>query len=213
MPPILRHYTLGQMANNTYLIADPQTNQAVLIDPALGVSDILPEIASEGWQIGMILLTHAHFDHTYGIYQLMDILEPLPSIALHPCDENLYQSGGLGDLMGLHRDPLPGITHQLTDGEQLTIGKYSLTVTHCPGHTPGHVFFYSQELAAAFVGDIIFRRGIGRTDLPGGSQHVLVKNIREKILTLPPDTRLLNGHGQETTVKEEMSENPFLMMV
>ncbi|NSW50989.1 MAG: MBL fold metallo-hydrolase [Anaerolineae bacterium] len=208
--PILRSYAIGQMANNTYLVADPASNHAVLIDPAMGIGKLLPGITSEGWQIQMILLTHAHFDHTYGIYELMEVLEPLPPIALHPRDGSLYNGGGLGELMGLFRDPFPAVQHPLTDGESLPVGQYTLTAHHCPGHTPGHVFFYSRELEAAFVGDIIFRRSIGRTDLPGGSQPVLLQSIREHILTLPPQTRLLNGHGAETTVAEEAAENPFL---
>ena len=86
-----------------------------------------------------------------------------------------------------------------------------MLVHHCPGHTPGHVFFHSTDLNAAFVGDIIFHRGVGRTDLPGGSETQLLASIRKMIFTLPPHTRLLNGHGAETSVQEEQQENPFFM--
>ena len=161
----LREYTLGQLANNSYLLADTQTNQAVLIDPPMGVSEILQDIQADGWQLSLILLTHAHFDHTYGIYELQDQLPSLPPIALHLGDANLYRGGGLGELMGLYRNPLPPVQRWLEDGDNIQLGEYVLRVVHCPGHTPGHVFFHSTDLNTAFVGDIIFRRGIGRTCL------------------------------------------------
>ena len=91
------------------------------------------------------------------------------------------------------------------------IGEHPIQVIHCPGHSPGSVLFYSEPLGTAIVGDSIFQRGIGRTDLPGGSGKELLHNIRQKIFSLPNDTRLLPGHGPATTVEEEKRENPFLM--
>jgi glyoxylase-like metal-dependent hydrolase (beta-lactamase superfamily II) len=197
------------MGNNTYLFGDADSKEAALIDPSFEVSSILSELTEEGWTVKHILLTHAHFDHTYGIYELMKGMNELPPIALHHCEKNLYSEGGLGELMGLHRDPLPEPTVWLSEGVDFLVGAYSLQVFHCPGHTPGHVFFYSKEATSAFVGDIIFKQGIGRTDLPGGSEHVLLKNIREKVLTLPDETLLLPGHGPVTSVAEERDGNPF----
>ena len=207
----LQEYVIGNMANNTYLLTDTETNQALLIDPAMGISEIMPEIKNNGWQISEILLTHAHFDHTYGIYELQDNFPTLPPIALHTRDQTLYNGGGLGELMGLHRAPLPAISHWLKDEEIIQFGSYSISVRHCPGHTPGHVLFYVPELQSAFVGDCIFRRSVGRTDLPGGSHEELIHTIKEKIFTLPKETRLLSGHGASTTVEEEMQGNPFLI--
>lgn len=209
MQPIIKTYTLGQMGNNTYLFGDAESHQAVLIDPSFDTTKILPGLEQEGWQIEAILLTHAHFDHTNGIYELIDLLPELPPIALHPCDMNLYHEGGLGGF-GLHQKPLPEPELQLHEGIELSIGAHRLSIHHCPGHTPGHVFFYSKEASAAFVGDIIFQRSVGRTDLPGGSEHVLLKNIHEKVMILPDETILLPGHGPATTVKEERLGNPFL---
>ena len=210
MPLHLREYVIGNMANNTYLLADTETNQALLIDPAMGIPQIIQEINTEGWLISEILLTHAHFDHTYGIYDLQDNWAALPPMALHSHDQTLYNGGGLGELMGLHRPPLPSISHWLKDEEIIQIGRYSISIRHCPGHTPGHVLFYSPELQSAFVGDCIFRHSIGRTDLPGGSYEMLIYSIKEKIFTLPKETRLFSGHGASTTVEEEMQENPLL---
>jgi glyoxylase-like metal-dependent hydrolase (beta-lactamase superfamily II) len=198
------------MGNNTYLFGDIESKEVVLIDPSFGVANLLPELGKEEWQVKYILLTHAHFDHTYGIYELMKKMDNLPPIGLHPCDANLYKGGGLGELMGLHRDALPEPALILTESEAVQVGSYTLEVIHCPGHTPGHVFFYAKESKAAFVGDIIFQQGIGRTDLPGGSERVLLENIRKKVLTLPDETVLYPGHGPATSVAEERENNPFL---
>ena len=209
MKPIVKTYPIGQMGNNTYLFGDPESKQAVLIDPAFESSAILPEIEEEGWQLTHILLTHAHFDHTYGIYELSQALPSLPPIALHPCDKELYESGGLGELMGLQRDALPHPAIWLEEGTIIPVGSQVLLSRHCPGHTPGHVFFYSDAAKTAFVGDIIFFQGIGRTDLPGGSETVLLKNIATHIFSLPFETRLLPGHGPATSVAQERAHNPF----
>jgi hydroxyacylglutathione hydrolase len=210
MKPIVKTYAIGQMGNNTYLFGDPESKQAVLIDPSFGSSAILPEIKEEGWQVSHILLTHAHFDHTYGIYELSQAMPSLPPIALHRCDKDLYESGGLGELMGLQRDLLPQPAIWLEEGAIIPVGSQVLITRHCPGHTPGHVFFYSESARTAFVGDIIFFQGIGRTDLPGGSETVLLKNIAAHIFSLPAETHLLPGHGPATSVAQEREGNPFL---
>ena len=209
MKPVIKTYPVGHMGNNTYLFGDADSKEAVLIDPSFDVSSILPELEKEGWQIEAILLTHAHFDHTNGIYELVDTLPELPPVALHPGGMTLYHEGGLGGA-GLHQNPLPEPELILQEGSDISIGAHKLSIYHCPGHTPGHVFFYSSETASAFVGDIIFQRSIGRTDLPGGSHQVLLKNIREKILTLPDETVLYPGHGTATSVAEERDGNQFL---
>ena len=211
MKPIINTYPLGQMGNNSYLFGDAETKEAVLIDPSFGVANLLPELEKEDWTLKYILLTHAHFDHTYGIYELMSAMDELPPIGLHACEAKLYQEGGLGELMGLHRDPLPEATLSLEEGVDVQVGDHTLKVVHCPGHSPGHVFLYSKDAASAFVGDIIFQRGIGRTDLPGGSERVLLQNIHDKVLTLPDETILYPGHGPATSVSEERDGNPFLM--
>jgi hydroxyacylglutathione hydrolase len=92
----------------------------------------------------------------------------------------------------------------------LQAGGYSFEVRHTPGHTPGHVVFYCAPEKLVFCGDVIFMSGIGRTDLPGGSYPALLNSIQQQILTLPDATRLLSGHGPETTVGQERLENPFL---
>lgn len=210
MPLEIVLFQLDPMDNNTYLVADSVTGQAAVIDPSFNSPVICETARQHGWKLRAIWLTHAHFDHIAGINALLMRQEhPIP-IGLHPDDLPLYhQSGGAG-LFGIQLDPSPEPDLSFTHGQILKLGEQKLEVRHTPGHTPGHVIFYSSDQAAAFCGDLIFFRGVGRTDLPGGSQAELLRSIREQVFTLPAETRILSGHGPESTVKEEMEENPFV---
>jgi hydroxyacylglutathione hydrolase len=118
---------------------------------------------------------------------------------------------GGAPLFGMKIDPGPEPNFDLAHGQVLRLGEHSLEVRHCPGHTRGHVIFYCAQERLAFVGDVIFRGSIGRTDLPGGDMDTLVENIFAQVLTLPDETRLLSGHGEATTVQAEREGNPFLL--
>lgn len=210
MPLEIVSIQLGPMENNSYLLADPTTRQAAAVDPSFESQVILEEALRQGWQIHAIWLTHAHFDHIAGISDLRQAREtPLP-VGLHKGDLPLWRQGGGAGLFGLEIDPGPEPTLEFSHGQTLQLGDFELEVRHTPGHTPGHVIFYSSQSGAAIVGDLIFYHGVGRTDLPGGNHSLLLRSIREQILSLPPSTRLLSGHGPETTVEEERAHNPFL---
>ena len=200
---------LGPLSNNTYLIADSQTSQAAVIDPAMDSELVLATAEQRGWQIQYIWLTHAHFDHIAGAGQLFKACSTPPVLYLHPADLPLYQQQGNAAEFGLQLDDLPAETQPLADGQMITLGQSHLEVHHTPGHSPGHVVIYSAEAQTAFCGDLVFAGSVGRTDLPGGSSMLLIHSIRRSILSLPPATRLLCGHGPETTVGEELQYNPF----
>jgi len=203
-------YEMGPVMTNVYLIADPQTSEAAVIDPAADGEVIVAEALERGWRIGNIWLTHGHFDHLAGSAGVADHLSPLPPVALHALDYPLWRLEGGAPLFGMHIDPGPEPTVSLEHGQQLHLGHNLLEVRHAPGHTPGHVIFYCAAAAVAFCGDVIFQMGIGRTDLPGGDYETLIHSIQTQILTLPDETRLLSGHGPETTVGLERRMNPFL---
>jgi len=203
-------YVLGPLENNTYLLADSVSSEAVIIDPALGSETILEDIHRSHLKITGIWVTHAHFDHISGINQLAKAIHPLDIIGLHPDDLSLWREGGGARYFGINLRPEVEPTLFFFHGQQLNLGKHFIEVRHTPGHTRGHVVFYVKDLATVFCGDLIFHHSIGRTDLPGGDQTALLKSIRNHILTLPPKTRLLSGHGPETKVGEEKSENPYL---
>ena len=203
-------FTLGPFQTNAYLIADPDDGVAAVIDPAWDGTVILAEAQRRGWRIAHLWLTHAHFDHLGGAGAIADALNPLPPVALHPRDYPLWRMQGGAALFGMRIDPGPEPTIELTHGQRLRLGGAELEVRHTPGHTSGHVVFYLAAQSVAFVGDVIFRGSIGRTDLPGGDYDTLIHSINTQILTLPGATRLLSGHGPETTVETEKQTNPFL---
>ena len=201
---------LGPVQTNAYVIADPSSGEAVVIDPAWDGHTIVAEASRHGWRIGSIWLTHAHFDHLGGSAGVADESSPEPPVALHPADYPLWRSQGGAPLFGLHIDPGPEPTVDLRHGQVLRVGSNILEVRHAPGHTPGHVVFYCAGEGICFCGDVIFAGSIGRTDLPGGNYQTLMGSIHQQILTLPDETRLLSGHGPETTVGTERMENPLL---
>ena len=203
-------FTLGPVQTNAYLVADPQTKEAAVIDPSWDGHLILAEAQKRGWRIGHLWYTHAHFDHIGGAAAIADALNPLPLVALHPADHVLWRAGGGGRMFGLPIDPGPEPSIDFVHGQTLRLGSNIFEVRYTPGHTPGHVVFYCAAENICFCGDLIFAHSVGRTDLPGGSWDTLVQSIREQIYSLPESTRLLSGHGPETTVGEEKVSNPFV---
>jgi glyoxylase-like metal-dependent hydrolase (beta-lactamase superfamily II) len=203
-------FVLGPVQTNAYLLGDPETGEAAVIDPAWDGELILESARSRGWRIAHLWYTHAHFDHIGGAAAIADASNPLPLVALHPADHALWRMQGGAPLFGFKIDPGPEPTIDLAESQVLRLGAVDLHVRHTPGHTPGHTILYAPALGACFCGDLIFRRGVGRADLPGGDWDQLAESIRTKVFTLPEQTRLLPGHGAETSVGEEIRSNPFV---
>jgi glyoxylase-like metal-dependent hydrolase (beta-lactamase superfamily II) len=129
--------------------------------------------------------------------------------ALHPLDRPLLAALSLqGSMFGFPPAEEPAIAHDLVDGERITFGEVSLEVIFTPGHAPGHCAFGMGDVV--FVGDVLFRGSVGRTDLPGGSFETLERSIRERLFTQADDVRCLTGHGAETTIGHERRHNPFV---
>ncbi|HXF84694.1 MAG TPA: MBL fold metallo-hydrolase [Anaerolineales bacterium] len=203
-------FTLGPAQTNAYLVADPETREAAVIDPAWDGHIILNEAQRRGWRIGHLWYTHAHFDHIGGAAAIADALNPLPHVALHPNDHVLWRSGGGGVLFGFDIDPGPEPTIDFVHGMKMKLGSNEFEVRFTPGHTPGHCILYVPSARVCFCGDLIFAGSVGRTDFPGGNWDQLVESIKTQVFTLPDETRLLSGHGPETTVGREKRANPFV---
>lgn len=204
---MIRHWSLGPMANNTYLIVDEATNDVALVDPSFASEQILPEIREKGYHLRYILNTHAHFDHILGNHYFAR--ETQAPIALHRLDLDLLR--GLvrySEMFGVTATASPEPTLFLEDEQTLILGETRIKVLFTPGHAPGHVTFLVGD--SAIVGDCLFAGSIGRTDLPGASLQTLLHSIRTRLLTLPDETHVLPGHGQETTIGVERRTNPFL---
>ena len=210
MSTICIPFVLGPLENNTYLVVDSESNEAVAVDPSFDSEIVLSEIRQQGWQLTQIWLTHAHFDHIVGVKTLASSADPPIPVGLHPGDLVLWKQNGGAPSFGvkIERGPEPSLF--FAHGQILHVGNLTLEVRHTPGHTRGHVVFVCHSAGFALCGDLIFNNGVGRTDLPGGDANALINSIRTQILTLPPTTRLYSGHGPETTVGDEIKKNPFL---
>jgi len=203
-------FTLGPAMTNAYLVADSSTKEAAVIDPAWDGKHILAEAQKRGWRIAHLWYTHAHFDHIGGAAEIADALNPLPLVALHPNDHVLWRAGGGAALFGFKIDPGPEPSIDFTHGQILRLGNYQFEVRFTPGHTLGHCILYCAEENLCFCGDLIFAGSVGRVDLPGGDWATLEASIRQHVYNMPDDTRLLSGHGPETTVGAEKRSNPFV---
>lgn len=203
-------FNLGPAQTNAYLVADGDTKEAVVIDPAWDGHVILAEAQKRGWRIGHLWYTHAHFDHIGGAGAIADALNPLPLVALHPNDHVLWRAGGGGAIFGFDIDPGPEPTIDFVHGQKMKLGNYEFEVRFTPGHSTGHCIVYVSSEKLCFCGDLIFNGSVGRTDLPGGDWDQLVQSIKEQVFVMPDDVRLLSGHGPETTVGNEKANNPFV---
>lgn len=181
-----------------------------VIDAGYEPAPLLRLIEESGLTPEALLLTHAHSDHIAGIRELLVRYPGTPIwIASQEeawlADPELNLSAYLG--VGVTAPPAGRL---LAEGDTLTLGGTSWRVLHTPGHSPGGLTFVCDEHSIAFVGDSLFAGSIGRTDFPGSSHELLVESIRTKLYTLPDETRVLPGHGPETTIGREKRTNPFV---
>lgn len=197
------------MQNCTLLWCE-HTNQAAVVDPGGDIELILDAVQQQGITLTKILLTHAHIDHVGATAQLAEQLN-IPIEGPHKADE--FWLSGLPDQSRMFGfPPVKGFTptRWLTDNDTVTIGNQTLTVLHCPGHTPGHVVFYHEPSGLAQVGDVLFKGSIGRTDFPQGDHHALLTSIHDKLMPLGDNVTFIPGHGPMSTLGEEKRSNPFL---
>jgi hydroxyacylglutathione hydrolase len=199
-------FVLGPFQENTYLLSDATTGDAVFIDPGDDGDALADVLRSRELNLVAVWLTHAHIDHIGGIAGLKRHFD-VP-IFLHPHDLPIYTRGTeVAEMYELPFEEPPAPERMLAEGDSLTIGSLSFRVMHLPGHAPGHVAFVGH--GAAFVGDCLFAGSVGRTDLPLGDAAQLETSL-ERLASLPLETRVLPGHGPETTIGRERASNPFL---
>lgn len=195
---------------NCSLLACETTGKAALVDPGGDLDELLAEVKRQELTLEKILLTHAHIDHAGGVGQLAREQE-LPIEGPHREDQ--FWIDGLdqqAQMFGFPQAETFSPNRWLDQDDQVTVGEETLEIRHCPGHTPGHVIFYHPVNKIAIVGDVIFKGSIGRTDFPRGNQQQLLDSIRQQILSLDDDVRIIPGHGPVTSVGEERRENPFI---
>jgi hydroxyacylglutathione hydrolase len=209
---------VGMLQCNCSIIGDPETREALVVDPGDEAARILELLAKHALTVKAIVSTHAHIDHVGGLRKMQQATGA--PVLMHGDDMELYrhldvQAAWLGT-----RPPDPAsIDNFLQEGDTLRWGRFEANVVHTPGHTPGSISLYlaaeNSDKAAAergklLAGDTLFAGSIGRTDLPGGSFEQILRSIHQKLLILPDDTIVYPGHGSSTTIGEERARNPFL---
>lgn len=208
----LRYHSIPVTAfqQNCSIVWCDETRDAAVIDPGGDLPRLLEFIKQQDLTLKAIWLTHAHIDHAGGTGQLAREMN-LPIVGPHPGDQ--FWIDGLDQqsrMFGFPQVEPFTPTRWLEDGDTVQIGHESLAVRHCPGHTPGHVVFHSASAKRAFVGDVLFAGGVGRSDFPGGSHADLVASIRERLWPMGDDTVFIPGHGPESTFGEERRSNPYV---
>jgi glyoxylase-like metal-dependent hydrolase (beta-lactamase superfamily II) len=206
---ILESFPVGPLHCNCTILGDEVTHEAIVVDPGDNIPEILSRLEKHGLTLRQIVITHAHIDHIGGAVQLKKatgapVLLNQKDLALLNIME--IQAGWLGV-------PTPEVAlpdASADDGLAIGLSSLAAEVLHTPGHTPGSIclFFPKQHLLLA--GDTLFAGSIGRTDLPGGDGRQILRSLRDRLLVLPDATRVLPGHGAETTIGEERQSNPFL---
>ncbi len=195
---------------NCSLIWCEATGQAALIDPGGEADHLLAAAAAEGVALERLLLTHGHLDHVGAALELSERLE-LPIEGPHAADAFwLRQLPEQAALFGFP-PARPFEPHRwLADGDTVCVGEQTLEVIHCPGHTPGHVVFFHRTDRLAFVGDVLFRGSVGRTDFPLGDARALQASIRNRLFPLGDDVAFVPGHGPMSSFGVERQHNPYV---
>jgi hydroxyacylglutathione hydrolase len=216
MTLIRESFPVGLLGCNCSIVADPETRQALVVDPGDQAPDILAALERLGVQAVRLVHTHAHFDHVLGTGAVAAATGA--EVLLHADDRWLYdnvelQARSFGVPLPLPAPLPPPPTRELRDDEVLPFGQREARVLHTPGHTPGSLCFFVErtgETPLLFAGDTLFRRSVGRTDLWGGSFEQLAASIRDRLFSLPDDTLVIPGHGATTTIGAERDGNPFV---
>lgn len=202
----IERFPTGPLETNTYVVSD-RRDACLVVDPSSGCGGVLARIAKEGLRVEAICLTHGHFDHLLGIEEITDRY-PEAGVWVHPDERPLLRNPDYNGAVMIGSDfAYTEPTNDLHEGT-MTIGAFTFTVLHVPGHSPGGCALVFD--GDCLSGDALFAGSIGRTDFPGCDGGLLVQGIREKLFALPDDTVVWPGHGGRTTIGREKRLNPFV---
>lgn len=195
---------------NTTLLWDEHTLEAALVDPGGDVPRLLAAVEEHALKLTKILLTHGHLDHVGGTEELARRFN-LPIEGPHP-DDAFWLNSLDNQAQWMQFAPVNRFTPSrwLHHGDLVQLGSQTLEVLHCPGHTPGHVVFFSRPSGLLIVGDVLFAGSIGRTDFPRGNHAQLLHSITQHLWPLGDEVKVLPGHGPTTTIGQERRTNPFV---
>ncbi|MFZ1527129.1 MAG: MBL fold metallo-hydrolase [Ferruginibacter sp.] len=208
----IKSFTFSPIQENTYVLYN-EKNECVIIDPGCYFTEEQEMLASfidkMDLKPQMLLNTHCHLDHVFG----NKFVAEKYGLLLHISQKEkqvLDFAPASGLMYNMPFDNYAGEINYLEEEGSISLGNDRIDILFTPGHSPGHLSFYSRENGFLISGDALFYRSIGRTDLPGGNFDTLIKSIKEKLFILPPETKVFSGHGPVTNIGEEISENPFI---
>jgi len=206
----LEQIQVGQMMVFAYLLGDPQSGEALVIDPAAETEDIFALAKKNNLKIKYIVNTHGHVDHTSGNSDMKRLTGA--QIIVHEDDARRLTNTPASTLAMFNAKPSPPADITVREGDQIRVGDITLNVLHTPGHSEGSMSLYNDGIV--FTGDTLFVEAVGRTDFPGGSWDVMYQSIQTKLFRLPDETRVLPGHNYgrmtSSTIGHEKKHNPFL---
>lgn len=207
----IKSFAFNPFSENTYIVFNENKN-AFIIDPG-DFSEVENNILNQfiidnELKVQNILLTHAHIDHVLGLQKAFDKYK-VP-ILMHELEKEILDRNPMdANRFGFFFKPFEGEISYLNENEIISVDEDEFKILHVPGHSPGHIAFYSEAQKFIISGDVLFEGSIGRTDLYKGDAQELLKSIREKLFVLDDETKVYNGHGNPTTVGFEKSYNPF----
>ena len=203
----IRRLVVGSLSANCYIVGSVTTGDGLLIDPGGDAGDILQGIAAAGCNIKIIVLTHGHSDHVAALHDIQ--VRTGAEVAIHIADAQMLRGrGGYNSMFGIsYKTPEPP-GRLLKHGDTVDVGDIQFSVIHTPGHTPGSMCLYGHE--RLFTGDTLFYHSIGTTYTYGSSRPQLIESIHTRLMVLPDTTRVLPGHGRETSIGAERQGNRLL---
>jgi len=208
----IKTFVFNPFQENTYLLSN-ESNKCIIIDPGMSTvnerKELISFIDAKNLEPQAIVNTHCHVDHILGCSYLKEKYN-IP-FYIHKLEmQSLDSAKQFGEFFGLTIEQLPVPDRYLNETDDFIFGSTSFSIIHLPGHSEGSIALYSEPDKIILTGDVLFYGSIGRTDLPGGNYNTLVKNIHEKLLSLPGDVIVYPGHGPKTTIQNEHDTNPFL---